>query len=592
MALRTRLWPVALAVLAVLGLCEAASADPRITMRWTGGLGGGLSAGAGPHTITRGDGDVMWFTESTHPGGVARATNGVNELRAGSTPGFTADGSPHRIALGPDGATWFTMSRDPGRLVRMTSTGAVTAEYVGGVTPGFSANGTPAGLAAGPDGNLWMVQTGNPGRVNRVTPAGGFTELTGGVTPGLTVNSFPADVAVGYDGRLWVAQAAAGFARVDPATLAVSELVPGVTPGLTAGLGPQKVVLGPDGAMWATAATAPGRIVRIAPGDRVTEFTAGVTPGFAAGAGPTGIAAGPDGNLWFVRTGDPGTIGRITPAGEVTEFRGGVAPGLPPNGFPISIAAGYDGAMWFTMAAAPGRIGHVTVGPGVETGTASEVRDTSVRLRGSVRPNGQETTYRFEYGRTTEYGSRTESLGADDGLAARAVAQSVGGLRPNTTYHYRLIATNGSDTTRGGDRTFRTGARGRPGTAGGGGGGGVAAVLARLRVSRSAFPAAPSGSAVGRLRAPRRGGVHGTVVSFRVNRSAPVRFRVRRCLNRRCTRTRLLAGGFTRPARAGASDRFRFTGRLAGRRLGTGRYRLVATPAGGTAKRVGFRVVR
>src|SRR5918998_601939 len=158
MTLRRRCVPVALAVLAALGLCEAANADPRITMRWTGGLGGGLSAGAGPHTITRGDGDVMWFTEASDPGGVARATNGVNELRAPGA-GFTANGFPHRIALGPDGATWFTMSRDPGRLVRMTSTGTVTAEYTGGVTPGFSANGTPAGLAAGAGGELWMVHT-------------------------------------------------------------------------------------------------------------------------------------------------------------------------------------------------------------------------------------------------------------------------------------------------------------------------------------------------------------------------------------------------------------------------------------------------
>jgi hypothetical protein len=42
----------------------------------------------------------------------------------------------------------------------------------------------------------------------------------------------------------------------------------------------------------------------------------------------------------------------------------------------------------------------------------------------------------------------------------------------------------------------------------------------------------------------------------------------------------------------GVSNRFRFTGRLAGRTLARGRYRLVATPVGGIAKRVAFRVVR
>jgi hypothetical protein len=317
-----------------------------------------------------------------------------------------------------------------------------------------------------------------------------------------------------------------------------------------------------------------------------------VTPGLSAGGSPTGIAAGPDGNIWFVKTADPGMVVRITPDGDVTEYRGGLAPGLPANGFPISIAPGYDGAMWFTLAAAPGRIGHITVGPGVVSGTASTIRSTSVRLGGSVRPNGQETTYRFEYGRTTAYGTRTPALGADDGLAARTVNQTVTGLRPDTTYHWRLIATNGSDTTRGRDRTFRTlppGASG--GAGGGGGGGGTAARLTRLRLSRAAFPAATSGGSVGALRAPRGRRVRGTVVSFRLDKRASVRFTVRRCLNRRCTRTSAVSGRFTRASVTG-TNRFRFSGRMNRRALTAGRYRLVAIPVNGAATRVSFRIVR
>ena len=54
-------------------------------------------------------------------------------------------------------------------------------------------------------------------------------------------------------------------------------------------------------------------------------------------------------------------------------------------------------------------------------------------------------------------------------------------------------------------------------------------------------------------------------------------------------------GSFTRIRPAGA-DRFAFTGRLAGRALAPGRYRLVATPSaggrhGGPA-RAGLRIVR
>jgi hypothetical protein len=292
-----------------------------------------------------------------------------------------------------------------------------------------------------------------------------------------------------------------------------------------------------------------------------------------------------------VKTADPGMVVRITPEGQVTEFRGGVTPGLPANGFPISIAAGFDGAMWFTMAAGPGRIGHVTVGPGVVSGNATAVRPTSARLGGSVRPNGQETTYRFEYGRTTAYGTRTPSLGADDGLDARTVNATLSGLRPDTLYHWRLIATNGSDTTRGRDRTFRTLPAGASGGGGGGGGGGSAARLTRLRLSRTTFPAATSGGSVGALRPQRGRRTRGTVVSFRLDKRASVRFTVRRCLNRRCTSTSAVTGRYTRRAATG-TNRFRFSGRMNRRALAPGRYRLVATPVGGTARRASFRIVR
>jgi streptogramin lyase len=580
---------MAVAALALV-LASVAGAEPRITMRWTGGLGGGLSANAAPHTIARGPDDAMWFTETANPGGVARATDGVNEFRASTTPGLVPNAFPHRIALGPDGVMWLTMATDPGRLVRFGFPPAQLTTYTGGVTPGFSANGTPADLVAGPDGNLWFLQTSNPGRVARVTPAGAFTELTGGVTPGFTANSLPAGIDAGPDGRLWFTEAAANrIGRVDPGTLSVSELIGGVTPGLSANLNPQDIVTGPDGALWVTAAGGPGRIVRITTDDKVTEFTGGVTPGLTVGGSPTGIAAGPDGNLWFVKTANPGMVVRITPTGEVTEFRGGFAPGLPVNGFPISIAPGYDGAMWFTLASNPGYIGHITVGPGAITGPASNILSTSTRVRGFVRPNGQETTYRFEYGRTAAYGSRTESLGADDGVASRAVAQTITGLQPRTLYHYRIIAINGSDTTHGADRTFTTGAPGQAGRGDGGGSGTTAPRLTLLRLSRTTFRAWLSGPSVGPTR-PRRARPGSTIVSFRLTAKAIVRFSALKCLNQPCTSTRS-AGSFSRSFKAGSS-RLRFTGRLRGKRLAAGRYRLLAAPRGGLPRRVAFRVVR
>jgi hypothetical protein len=65
---------------------------------------------------------------------------------------------------------------------------------------------------------------------------------------------------------------------------------------------------------------------------------------------------------------------------------------------------------------------------------------------------------------------------------------------------------------------------------------------------------------------------------------------------KRCTRYKLLRGGFTHTGETG-QNKFRFSGRLGGRKLRPGRYRLraVATDAAGNEsplKRSRFRVVR
>jgi hypothetical protein len=118
--------------------------------------------------------------------------------------------------------------------------------------------------------------------------------------------------------------------------------------------------------------------------------------------------------------------------------------------------------MWFVETENPGRVARITVGPAAVTRPASRVRRTSAALAGAVRPNGQTTTAHFEYGTTTAYGSRTASLGAGAGLAFTATAATVDDLTPGTRYHYRVVATNDSATSRGADRTFTTDPTGSP----------------------------------------------------------------------------------------------------------------------------------
>jgi hypothetical protein len=94
--------------------------------------------------------------------------------------------------------------------------------------------------------------------------------------------------------------------------------------------------------------------------------------------------------------------------------------------------------------------------PSVSTGNATSITPTSATLNGTVNPEGQSTTYYFEYGTTTSYGSRTQAASAGAGTADVKVTPSVGPLTPSTTYHYRLVATNGSGATLGLDVSFKT----------------------------------------------------------------------------------------------------------------------------------------
>lgn len=94
--------------------------------------------------------------------------------------------------------------------------------------------------------------------------------------------------------------------------------------------------------------------------------------------------------------------------------------------------------------------------PGVTTGAATNIGRTTAIANGRVDPNGSATAYHVEYGTSTAYGLRSADRGAGNGAAAIDVSVALSGLTADTTYHYRVVATNAAGTTRGADRTLRT----------------------------------------------------------------------------------------------------------------------------------------
>jgi hypothetical protein len=93
--------------------------------------------------------------------------------------------------------------------------------------------------------------------------------------------------------------------------------------------------------------------------------------------------------------------------------------------------------------------------PAATTLPASNLTPTGARLNASVNPQGQATTFSFQYGTTTAYGGATASLSAGAGSATVPVLANIGGLTAGTLYHYRVIASNATGTRVGADQTFR-----------------------------------------------------------------------------------------------------------------------------------------
>jgi sugar lactone lactonase YvrE len=99
--------------------------------------------------------------------------------------------------------------------------------------------------------------------------------------------------------------------------------------------------------------------------------------------------------------------------------------------------------------------------PEAVTVAATDVTDDSAVVRGSVTSFGLPTTYYFESGTTTGYGSKSPS-GAPQGIGSsytpHPVVATLADLAAATTYHYRVVATNSIGTTFGNDKTFTTAA--------------------------------------------------------------------------------------------------------------------------------------
>lgn len=111
-----------------------------------------------------------------------------------------------------------------------------------------------------------------------------------------------------------------------------------------------------------------------------------------------------------------------------------------------SVGTSYGADVRFTAGEPPVAVTEAATGTGAFEST----------LHASVNPKGYSTTYHFEYGTTTGYGSSTTAQNGGTLEEAREHSEPITGLKYGTTYDYRVVASSNVETVYGENMKFTT----------------------------------------------------------------------------------------------------------------------------------------
>jgi subtilisin family serine protease len=316
--------------------------------------------------------------------------------------------------------------------------------------------GEASGIAIAPAGDLWVVdQTAN--HLAHFNAKGEYLGQVGSTGSANGQFNSPWGVAIDQAGNLWVADA--GNHRLEEFN-SKGEFVRAVSGG--GGNGPELqlprgVAIDPEGHVWVVDRTAAAVREYSATGAYLGQFG---SPGSGEGQldSPNAIAAKPSGELLVgngnANIGD-GTVEEFAPSGEyVSQFGAGQLTGT------VGIALAPNRGIWVVGGDPlhPFEKWHELGAPTVTAQESSGVSSTTAVLGATVNPMDGATSYRFEYGKSANYGATApaspEAVGS--GFGDVKVSQPLSGLTPGTVYHYRIIVANPYGTTYGKDMTFLT----------------------------------------------------------------------------------------------------------------------------------------
>jgi DNA-binding beta-propeller fold protein YncE len=467
---------LATAALAIVGVCGASAA-----VTYEGSFG---SPGSGAGQLLE-------------PTGVAVDESNGDVLVADT-------GNDRVVRFDEDGnfiSTW-------GRGVDQTDSGdictAASGDLCGAGSAGEQAGAfdAPRGIGVDPATGSVYVQDGGNNRVQKLGPEGEFILLWGksvdqqnggdvctaashhtcqagaissdpggfGGWPATGVGGFSApDLTVGDDGSVYVVDP--GGARVErfgPGGEFISQAAPSGVNGAVKLRDPGSPGVSADGHVYAIDDDGADVIVKFDPADLSADGGAPYRQVIGRRLHLSRMAVDPStGYLFALGTdcaGVPGKSGthlvEFHPAGQEVDCTVPSSPSIDGRG---GMAISSDHELYIGDPSA-GRVRVFRVPapepPAIATAAATQITSAAARIAATVSANLADTTVHVEYGTqpcpSSACLSTPESASIGGAIAAVPVSQQLTGLAPDTTYHYRLIASNAQGTVSTGDRVFTT----------------------------------------------------------------------------------------------------------------------------------------
>src|SRR5664279_3287353 len=398
-------------------------------------------------------------------GSVARADS-HGALTALSPPSVGAEEGTARVVVSPDGKNVYATNRATttvSQYSRNTATGELTALSL---APTVEAEASPEGIVVSPDGrNVYVANSGSNtvSQYSRDTATGQLTPLSQAT---VAAGGGPIGIAISPDGNsVYAADSTTNelsqYSR-DTETGQLTALSPEAT--VPAGNHPHDLAISPDGkSVYVADDASPGTVSQFT---RTGSGTSGTlmamsTATVAAGEATEGVVVSPDGkNVYATNevTNNISQYSRNTETGELTALS--LAPTIRAGKRPEGIAISPEGNSVYATDFGSGTVSqYARPVPIVVTSSASPIAQTSATLNATVNPNGGTVEdCQFEYGPTESYGSSVPCVSLPaSGESPVAVSASVTGLAANTTYHFRIVATNAGGTSgEGSDQTLKT----------------------------------------------------------------------------------------------------------------------------------------